>query len=55
MESEEQLVEEHRSIIQTDQFLLKEEEALLEYVDDVDHDIEGTIRWLFVCMYCEEK
>lgn len=41
VESEEQLIEEHKSIIQTDQFLLEEERALLEYVDDVDHDIEG--------------
>ena len=41
MESEEQLIEEHKSIIQADQLLLEEEQALLEYVDDVEHDIEG--------------
>ena len=43
MESEEQLIEEHKSIIQADQILLEQEQALLEYVDDVDHDIEGTV------------
>ena len=41
VESEEQLIEEHKSIIQADQLLLEEERALLDYVDDVDHDIEG--------------
>ena len=40
VESEEQLVEEHKAIIQADQYLLEEEERLLLYVEDNDHDIE---------------
>lgn len=40
MDSEEHLVEEHKAIIQADQYLLEEEKKLLEYVDDLDHDIE---------------
>ncbi len=41
VESEEQLIEEHKSIIQADQYLLEEEAQLLQYVGEVDHDIEG--------------
>ena len=41
MESEEQLIEEHKGIIQADQYLLEEESRLLQYVGEVDHDIEG--------------
>lgn len=40
VESEEHLVTEHKAIIQADQYLLEEEKQLLEYVDDVNHDIE---------------
>ena len=40
VESEEQLVTEHKAIIQADQYLLEEEKQLLEYVGDVNHDIE---------------
>ena len=40
VESEEQLVTEHKAIIQADQYLLEEEKQLLGYVDDVNHDIE---------------
>lgn len=40
VESEEQLVMEHKAIIQADQYLLEEEKELLDYVDDVNHDIE---------------
>ena len=38
--SEEQLVEEHKAIIEADQLLLAEEQHLLQYVEDTDHDIE---------------
>ncbi len=41
VESEEQLIEEHKSIIEADQYLLEEETQLLRYVGGVDHDIEG--------------
>ena len=41
VESEEQLIEEHKGIIQADQYLLEEESRLLQYVGEVDHDIEG--------------
>ena len=40
VDSEEQLVTEHKAIIQADQYLLEEEKQLLLYVDDVNHDIE---------------
>ncbi len=40
VESEEKLVEEHKAIIEADQHLLSEEELLLQYVEDPDHDIE---------------
>ena len=40
VESEEQLVSEHKAIIQADQYLLEEEKQLLDYVADVNHDIE---------------
>ncbi len=51
MESEEQLIEEHKSIIQADQYLLEEEAQLLQYVGEVDHDIEreGTQSTYVVC------
>ena len=51
VESEEQLIEEHKSIIQADQYLLEEEAQLLQYVGEVDHDIEreGTQSTYVVC------
>ena len=33
-------MEEHKAIIEADQHLLAEEEMLLQYVEDIDHDIE---------------
>ncbi len=41
VESEEQLIEEHKTIIEADQYLLEEETQLLQYVGEAEHDIEG--------------